>query len=258
MYFAVGCIAISTSIDQEHLKMNDSLPGNAHTQGSHDDWDWVARVIHFSDSALPVGAYAHSFGLEGVCQMGIVHDKETLRTFLNRDVSTALAQVDLPLVAKAHEAAMDGHYDELLRLDRLSFALRPTRQLREAASRIGRQQFILYQNTWANVDTPLPDLPHQQSPIVLGMFYALEKAPVMAAMWSIAYQTYSTLLQAALKILPIGPGATQELLHDAMTTIQIQLKSAKGVSTEDIGSFNPVWDIGAAKHEHAPARLFIS
>ena len=51
---------------------------------------------------------------------------------------------------------------------------------------------------------------------------------------------------------------TQELLHDAMTTIQIQLKSAKGVSTEDIGSFNPVWDIGAAKHEHAPARLFIS
>ncbi|MGB2403221.1 MAG: urease accessory protein UreF, partial [Akkermansiaceae bacterium] len=64
------------------------------------DWDWLARVLHFSDSALPVGAYAHSFGLEGVCQMGLVHDKETLRTFLNRDVSTALVHVDLPLVAK--------------------------------------------------------------------------------------------------------------------------------------------------------------
>ena len=27
-----------------------------------DQWQWIARVLHFSDSALPVGAYAHSCG----------------------------------------------------------------------------------------------------------------------------------------------------------------------------------------------------
>jgi urease accessory protein UreF len=98
-------------------------------------WEWLARVLHFSDSALPVGAYAHSFGLEGVCQMGIVHDKETLKTFLHRDVVTALTHIELPLVAHAYQAAMDGKIEELKKLDQLSFALRPTRQLREAASR---------------------------------------------------------------------------------------------------------------------------
>ena len=128
------------------------------------DWDWVAWVLHFSDSALPVGAYAHSFGLEGVCQMGLVHDKETLRTFLNRDVSTALVHVDLPLVAKSHEATMDGRYQELVRLDRLSWALRPTRQLREAASRIGKQQMQVYQNTWADAELPMPELPYISRP----------------------------------------------------------------------------------------------
>ena len=222
------------------------------------EWDWVARLLHFSDSALPVGAYAHSFGLEGVCQMGLVHDKETLRTFLNRDVSASLIHVDLPLVVKSHAATMDGQYEELVRLDQLSWALRPSRQLREALSRIGKQQIKVYQNTWANAEHPIPELPHNQSPTVLGMFYALENTPVMAAIWSVVYQSYSALLQAALKLLPIGPAATQDLLHDAMTTIQGQLQLVCEIDTEDIGSFNPVWDIGASLHEHAPARLFIS
>ena len=226
------------------------------TTTSPSDFDWIARVLHFSDSALPVGAYAHSFGLEGVIQMGIVHDKETLRTFLKRDVTTALAHIDLPLTALAHHAAMDGQDEELKRLDQLSFALRPTRQLREAASKIGRQQASIYSKTWSKVEKI--KLPHEQSPIVLGALFAYEKAPVMAAMWSMAYQTFSALLQAALKLLPIGPGATQELLHDALSSISKRLEAALQIPESEIGSFNPVWDIGASQHEHAPARLFIS
>ena len=38
------------------------------------DWAWMGPMLHFSDSALPVGAYAHSFGLEGMCQDGVVRD----------------------------------------------------------------------------------------------------------------------------------------------------------------------------------------
>jgi len=113
-----------------------------------DDWNWVTRLLHFSDSALPVGSYAHSFGLEGVCQMGIVDDANSLSLFLKRDVAHALRTIDLPLLALAHKAAMDGAAEKLALLDQLSWALRPTRQLREAASKIGRQQWKLYQRTW--------------------------------------------------------------------------------------------------------------
>ncbi len=221
-------------------------------------WEWLARVLHFSDSALPVGAYAHSFGLEGVCQMGIVHDKETLGTFLHRDVVATLTRIDLPLVARAYEAAMDGKIDELRKLDQLSFALRPTRQLREAASRIGKQQASIYSRTWSDGDNICATLIHQQSPVVLGALHAQEKAPVMAALWSMAYQTYSALLQAALKLLPIGPAATQELLHGSLMIIRNQLDSSRHMTIDEIGCFNPVWDIGASQHEHATARLFIS
>lgn len=221
-------------------------------------WDWIARILHFSDSALPVGAYAHSFGLEGVCQLGIIHDKETLGTFLNRDITHALAQVDLPLVSLAHAATMDNDESLLQQLDQLSYALRPTRQLREAASSIGKQQAKIYQNTWEKMSNLHSKLPHKQSPIVLGMLLAHEGAPVTAALWSTAYQTFSALLQAALKILPIGPAATQELLHSAMENIKAHFPTILTLGIDDLGSYNPIWDIAASRHEHAPARLFIS
>jgi len=87
---------------------------------------------------------------------------------------------------------------------------------------------------------------------------AYQNAPAMAALWSTAYQTFSALLQAALKLLPIGPAATQELLHQSMQNIKPHLQPALNTSIDDIGTFNPIWDIAASQHEHAPARLFIS
>ena len=223
-----------------------------------ESWEWIASVLHFSDSALPVGAYAHSFGLEGVCQLNIVHDKETLRTFLTRDVTSALTQVDLPLVAHAHSAALTQDTHLLHKLDQTSYALRPTRQLRNAASRIGKQQASLYNKTWSKSNDPSATLPHKQSPIIIGAIMAYQNAPAMAALWSTAYQTFSALLQAALKLLPIGPAATQELLHQSMQNIKPHLQPALNTSIDDIGTFNPIWDIAASQHEHAPARLFIS
>lgn len=222
---------------------------------TQDEYDWVAQLLHFSDSVLPVGAYAHSFGLEGVCQQGVVIDVEGLETFLLRDVSHALLAVDLPLVAKAHAAMMDGCLDEVCRLDQLSWALRPTRQLREAASKIGRQQMKIYENTWGE---KMRKLPRQQSPVVVGMTFALEGVPKEAALWSLAYQTYSALVQASLKLVPIGPAATQQLLYKSLSAIAPHIKQASRIAEDEIGSFNPMWDIAASKHERAAARLFLS
>lgn len=221
-----------------------------------DDWAWIAPLLHLSDSALPVGAYAHSFGLEGMCQMGMVHDIESFSQFLQRDVAHALHTIDLPLVAHAHAAMMDARHDRLAELDQLSWALRPSRQNREATSKIGRQQFLIFERTWGAKN--LPSLPHYQSPTIVGLTGALSEIPVEAALMSLAYQTYSALVQASLKLLPVGPGSTQRLLFESLAAIRPTLKNALDLPASSLGSFNPVWDIAASRHERAPARLFIS
>lgn len=219
-------------------------------------YHWLPRLLHFTDSASPVGGYAHSFGLEGVCQMGLVHDAVTLSQFLKRDVAHALRTIDLPLLAHGHQAAMDSAQEALDRLDHLSWALRPTHQLREAASKIGRQQWRLYQKTW-NPAVQITFV-HYQSPIVLAVICAHEGIPLEPALHAITYQTYAALLQAALKLLPVGPTATQQILTESLDALVPHLDEAARLPEAAIGSFNPVWDIGAARHETAPARLFIS
>lgn len=232
------------------------LTPDQNDDASEDGLAWIAPLLHLSDSALPVGAYAHSSGLEGMVQMGIVHDADSLGLFLLRDVAHSLRHIDLPLVHKAHAAALDVHDDELERLDRLSWALRPARQIREATSTIGRQQLRVYRETWAPQN--LPSLPHCQSPVVIGVIAAFSHIPARAAMLSLAYQTYSGLVQASLKMLPVGPQATQKLLHRALAEIRSTLTDAIDFADEKLGSFNPLWDIAASRHERAPARMFLS
>jgi len=61
----------------------------------------MKMLLQFADSTLPVGGYAHSFGLEGMCQSGAITNQGELRPFLLRDVTHSLLTVDLPLMKGA-------------------------------------------------------------------------------------------------------------------------------------------------------------
>ena len=94
---------------------------------------WVAGLLQTADSFYPTGGYAHSHGLEGLVQSGVVHDCATLRTFLFEYVLPALARTDLPLAVQAWAAA--GTAPDWTRLRELCFlgaALRGAREPREA------------------------------------------------------------------------------------------------------------------------------
>ena len=216
----------------------------------------MGMMWQFADSALPVGSYAHSFGLEGMCQDGMIKSAGDLKEFLVRDVSQSLMTVDVPLMRRAYQAALDLEGAMIRHWDEVAWAMRPTRQLRDAAGRIGRQTWLLYQKTWRELEGD--SFLHYQAPVVSGVIFAERGVPLKAASWIVVYQTFSALVQSALKLLPIGPGAVQLVLKDALVEVGEHLSLAAEISDEDLGSFNPVWDIAASRHERADARLFIS
>jgi urease accessory protein len=221
------------------------------------NYAWILPLLHFSDSALPVGAYAHSFGLEQLCQMKRITDAESLRVFLFQDVFQSLTSVDLPLVAQSHLAAQHHNQARVHQLDQLSWAMRSSKLARESISKIGKQQLSIYHKTWGQSETPYP-LTHHQSPVVMGLIFSWQQVPLDAALYSFAYQTYVTLLQSSLKLLPLGPSVTQRLLQQSIQRITSCLPEAINMSDADMGAFNPLWDIGSALHEYAEQRLFIS
>ncbi|MEJ6582125.1 MAG: urease accessory UreF family protein [Akkermansiaceae bacterium] len=217
-------------------------------------------LLQFTDSALPVGSYAHSFGLEGLVQSGHVVTGEDLRDFLLRDVRHSLINGELPLLLRAYQAVLDQKLAQLTHWDQVALAMRPTKQLREAASRIGRQSWLLYEKTWRKPGAfcGKDHFPHFQHPIVSGVIFAESSIPLTDAFCAFSYQTFSALVQSSLKLLPIGPTLAQTVLAEALDAIASDADTILTLTNEELGTFNPLWDIAASRHERADARLFIS
>jgi urease accessory protein len=104
------------------------------------DAAWMVGLLQANDSFYPTGSYAHSYGLEGLVQLGVIHDVATLRNFLIRSVLPALRQAELPLAAHAWLAFAQCDWAAIGELCELAAALKTPSELRRATDNIGRQR----------------------------------------------------------------------------------------------------------------------
>lgn len=225
---------------------------------------WLCGLLQAGDSFYPTGSYAHSFGLEGLVQEGVIRDRETLREFVFRSAVSALRHGDLPLAVHAYEAFAAPDWDDIGELCRLSAALKSAREARAAADGIGRQRAELVASLHGD---PLAreylkrasDLHWPFSPAVSA---ALEGrtlgAPVDGVLAGIYYSNVASLLAAAMKLLRLGQMGAQSLLAEAMSHAPATIAAAMITPVAEIGWFNPWLDIAAARHERADSRMFIS
>lgn len=228
------------------------------------DAAWLVGLLQAGDSFYPTGSYSHSFGLEGLVQQGVIHNRATLRDFIFLSALPALRHTDLPLAAHAWRAFGEANWARVSELCVLSSALKTAREARAASENIGRQRAELMANLRAN---PLAqeflrrataeNWPHS-SAISAALEGRVLGAPLTAVLSGISYATLSSLLSAAMKVLRLGQNASQSLLTEALTATPAIIVAAETTAFEDIGWFNPWLDISAARHETADSRMFIS
>ena len=228
------------------------------------DAAWVVGLLQAGDSFYPTGSYAHSFGLEGLVQAGVVHDRATLKQFFQLSTLPALRQAELPLTAHAWRALGGPDWEQVGELCRLSSALKTAREARQAAENIGRQRTELMATMRQH---PLaiefgrratregwpysPALAAAREGRVMG-------APLPAVLAGVYYAAVAALLSAAMKLLRLGQNASQSLLTETLAEAPAVIAAAEAVPLADVGWFNPWLDIAAARHETADSRMFIS
>jgi len=225
---------------------------------------WICGLLQAGDSFFPTGSYAHSFGLEGLAQEGVVRDRETLKKFVFLSVLPALRRTELPLAAHAWRAFETPDWKRVAEISLLSSALKTASEARAAAGNIGRQRAELsaamrahplaqeYLRRAAAGDWPFsPAISAALEGRVIG-------APLTAVLAGAHYAAVASLLAAAMKLLRLGQNGCQTLLTEALLQAPADIAAASATSYEEIGWFNPWLDIAAARHETADGRLFIS
>ena len=225
---------------------------------------WLVSLLQAGDSFYPTGSYAHSFGLEGLVQEGVVRDRATLREFLFRAVLPALRHVELPLAAHAWQAFGVEDWSKIAELSQLSAALKAPQELRTASANIGRQraELVSLLRPHPLAAEYLRRAAESGWPFSASVSAALEGrvhgAPQVAVLSGVYYASVASLVSAAMKVLRLGQNASQSLLTETLSAAPEVIAAAEKIPVDEIGWFNPWLDIAAARHETADSRMFIS
>src|ERR1041384_2005334 len=93
------------------------------------------RLLQLGDSALPVGGYTHSWGLEAALSRGLVRDAESLERWVRAWLRHAVGPLEGVTVAACCRAALAGDLEEGRR-GNAPLAARPGRWGAEAVPRL--------------------------------------------------------------------------------------------------------------------------
>jgi urease accessory protein len=220
--------------------------------------DWLPYILQTSDPLFPTGAYAHSFGLEEFVRLTGATDEPALHNFLHLQILPALTTQELPYLRFLHNADIP----TLITLDHEINAWKIPFELRTASLRLASRRLDILLKT---APTPLlselstriaaQDLPGHNLTITAAQYADI---PLEAALMTYLYQTLSSYCVAALKLLRIGQEACQRVLTSALVKAPIAIQTSLQIPHPQAGSFNPLLEIAAMRHQSAQERLFIS
>ena len=206
----------------------------------------LLNLLHLADSALPIGATAHSFGLETLTEEGGLTPENALAFF--EDYLAEAGALEASFVRRAWRGDDDSH-----RLTGEWSARRPARESREASFKMG-QRFAHLVNAMA--EAPLvPD--GLAFPVAFGCAGArLDIAELDTAM---AYlrQSIAGMVSACQRLMPVGQVAASRIMWNLKAAIAAAAAAAASEHGE-VGCFTPLPELASMRHGSLETRLFIS
>jgi urease accessory protein len=210
----------------------------------------LLRLLQLSDPALPIGAYAHSGGLETYVQEGVVCDRVSAEKFVRDMLNTNLFYTDGALAALAHQAMVDGRMPDVMELDRLCEAVKVPKEIREGSRKLGGRLLKIF----GAIEGPAP----RHYSVAFGYCAALLGIGLREMLTGFYYNAAAGMVTNCVKLIPMGQQDGQELLFSLQPLILELTEKSLEPDRELIGLCCTGLDIRCMQHERLYSRLYMS
>lgn len=240
------------------------------------DFTSALHWLQFSDSALPVGAFSFSNGVETAVHEGLVRTPEELEQLV-RSALRAMASLEgvaalesfrcvqtMSCERPKESPSTEETMQQLRRIDRRLLAFKLNEESRQMSLRMGKK--------WVELGASL--LPHpllqrwkeeisaQRSPgnqaVAQGVLFALAGNCAEELFATLCFGVMNQMTGAALRCMKISHFETQRMLFRLSEEVAPLYEEVQPLSLHEMHSFAPQLDLLASLHEQGPLRMFMS
>jgi urease accessory protein len=218
----------------------------------------LLRLLQLVSPTLPIGMYSYSQGFERAVDDGWIRSEADAGEWIRGVLERCVSRVDLPILARLHEAWLAGDQAAVDRWTSTLVACRETAELRDEDRQTGQALARLIQALGLGDAQPWTRRPDA----TLATLFSLT-----AARWGIARRETVTgylwswlenQVLCAVKLVPLGQVAGQRLLQDLAAGLPARVEEALTLSDEEIGGSVFAFALASSRHEMQYSRLFRS
>ncbi|WP_151778439.1 urease accessory protein UreF [Acinetobacter brisouii] len=213
----------------------------------------LLKLLTLSSTALPVGAYCYSQGVESVIQIGLIQDEASSKAYFEEVLEMLLVRFELPMLQRLMQS-----YADIEQFDQWANLYRASRESKEFLAE--SQQLAFSLNAWIKDVLQIPVEVKKQFgfvPVYAQLCGRLD-LKLVDVLTAYTFTVLENQVLAAVKTVPLGQIAGQRILWHVHGLIPDAIQRAMQLQDHEISSALPHYAMLSMQHETQYSRLFRS